>query len=144
MPIKKIEPDVAFTVFMKGRSVCKRFPYEVFHAYEDDQWDKPCDFVYSTDILERRDFDFDIRDVETALREALGDTEMRSILPYGFGASIEEHRAIMQHAVSNGVVTFVADLQGVEDEPWSVLINDEPQDRWSRSVKNRKTYYVAE
>ena len=82
MPIKKIEPDVAFTVFMKGRSVCKRFPYEVFHAYEDDQWDKPCDFVYSTDILERRDFDFDIRDVETALREALGDTEMRSILPY--------------------------------------------------------------
>jgi|TARA_R110001583_G_scaffold147362_8_gene299454 hypothetical protein len=139
MPIKNVEPEMAFTVIVNSPK-----HYGIFHAYEDDQWDKRCDFVYSTDILERRDFDFDISDVLDALRESLGDKEMLRILPYGLGTCIEEHRAIMQHAVSNGVVTFVADLQGVEDEPWSVLINDEPQDRWSRSVKNRKTYYVAE
>jgi len=139
MPIKKVEPDMAFTVIVNQPK-----HYGIFHAYEDDQWDKRCDFVYSTDILERRDFDFDIRDVETALREALGDKEMRSILPYGFGESIEEHRLIIQRAVNEGVVTFVADLQGVEDEPWSVLINDEPQDRWSRTMKQVNNYYVAE
>ena len=66
MPIKNVEPEMAFTVIVNSPK-----HYGIFHAYEDDQWDKRCDFVYSTDILERRDFDFDIREIKRCCASCL-------------------------------------------------------------------------
>ena len=63
--IRTIPPAVAFPVIYDGDYK------EIYHCYEDDDFDKPCEFIYtadikegiregSTDISERNEFFFNI------------------------------------------------------------------------------------
>ena len=106
--IRTIPPAVAFPVIYEGDYK------EIYHCYEDDDFDKPCEFIYtadikegiregSTDISERNEFFFNILDLRDAL-EGLG-----IFIPTN-PQYAHEHRDFLAAAIRHGLISF--DVEG--------------------------------
>lgn len=55
MPMQWVEPAVAFVMDVSGVSI--------YHVYKDNNWDGSLYYWYTTDILERDEYVFDVRDL---------------------------------------------------------------------------------
>jgi hypothetical protein len=109
MPIqtRTIPPTVAFPVTYEGELMA------IYHCYEDDDFDKDCEFIYtadikegiregSTDISERNEFFFNILDLSDGL-ESLG------VKASGFRGRFA-HEMILDLAIKHGLISF--DVEG--------------------------------
>lgn len=139
MPTKKVPPTMAFAVY---DGLWDRRRRKIFHVYEDGEFEGQCDFIYSTDMLERVNFEFDIQDVEDALKEKMTDEDWKKVKRYGIVDPFSEHSTILQKAVELGVVTFVDGEHGVDDEPVSIAINGKLQDSFSKEIEWRNRVMV--
>ena len=109
MPIKirTLPPTVAFPFTYEGEL------RTIYNCYEDDDFDKVCEFVYtadkkegiregSTDISERNEFFFNILDLRDGL-ESLG------VKTPGLRDRFA-HEIILDLAIKNGLISF--DVEG--------------------------------
>ena len=84
MPIRTLvlPPEIAFTVDCGGETI------PIYHCYEDDDFDKRCEYVYTADIKEgirngdtdassRNDYWIDIREVYDMVERLLSDVKKR-------------------------------------------------------------------
>ena len=109
MPIqtRTIPPTVAFPVTYEGELMA------IYHCYEDDDFDKDCEFIYTadkregirewhTDISDRNEFFFNILDLSDGL-ESLG------VKASGFRDRFA-HEMILDLAIKHGLISF--DVEG--------------------------------
>jgi len=109
MPIKTqiVPPMVAFPFTYEGEV------RTIYHCYEDDDYDKECDFIYTADkkegiregrrfISERNEFFFNILDLRDGL-ESLG-------VKTPWLRDRFAHEMILDLAIKNGLISF--DVEG--------------------------------
>lgn len=78
MPYKWTEPEI----------VLEHAGITVYCCYKDGWWDRPLRYSFTTDMCEREDAEFDVRD-----------------LPVPNGVDHNDHKAIICAAIDEGLIT---------------------------------------
>jgi hypothetical protein len=112
MPIRTLvlPPEIAFTVDCGGETI------PIYHCYEDDDFDKRCEYVYTADIKEgirngdtdassRNDYWIDIREVYDMVEHLLSDFE-KARVELSLYWTPKTHSLVLSLAIQNGLVSF--------------------------------------
>jgi len=122
MPVRtqRLPPALAFTVEHDGETI------PIYHCYEDDDYDRRCDHVYTADIMEglrtgdtdissRNDYWIDIRSVYDMVEHLLPKVEAQRI-DLCLHLNSKAHLLVLSLAIQNGFLSF--------DEEGRVLIHE--------------------
>ena len=126
MPIRTevLPPEIAFTVDYDGGTI------PIYHCYEDDDFDKRCEYVYTADIKEgirngntdvslRNDYWIDIRLVYDLVEHLLSSIE-KARTELSLYWTPKAHRLVLDIAIQNGLVSFDDDGRFIINEIKSV------------------------